>query len=157
VRNTEINRRLHVKMQYLVHRTIEMQVTECFGNFLFSICTHFAVDSALLEEFSFPQLHFIFAAHIICKRVSHRSWAAVTGISRLQFAIQSLGHCGCTMHERNRARRSVRMHSAPMRAPPRAAPRARAPLRAYALNAAPVRMCPNHFFFSENSHFFSEP
>ena len=88
----------------------EMQVTECFSNLLFSIRTHFAVDSALLEEFSFPKPPFIVAAHIICKRVSHRSCTAVTVISRLQFAIQSLGHCGCTLRARNRARRSARMH-----------------------------------------------
>ena len=134
----------------------EMQVTECFSNLLFSIRTHFAVDSALLEEFSFPQAPFIVATHNICKRVSHLSWTAVTVISRLQFAIQSLGHCGCTMRARNRARRSARMHvgavlpRALLRAPLRSAraharaplsARARAPLSAHARNAAAVRMC----------------
>ncbi len=79
-----------------LHQTSEVQVTECFRNLLFSIRTHFAVDSALLKEFSFPKPPFIVAAHIICKRVSHRSCTTVTVISRLQFSIQSLGHCGCT-------------------------------------------------------------
>jgi hypothetical protein len=74
-----------------LHRTSEVQVTECFSNLLFSTRTHFAVDSALLEEFSFPKPPVIVAAHIICKMVSHRSCTAVTVISRLQFAIQSAG------------------------------------------------------------------
>jgi hypothetical protein len=142
-----MNLRLHVKMQCLASNS-EMQVTECFSNLLFSIRTHFAVDSALLEEFSFPQAPFIVATHNICKRVSHLSWTAVTVISRLQFAIQSLGHCGCTLRARNRARRSARMHSAPTHAPPRAAPlsararthaHARAPLSARARTRAAQR------------------
>jgi hypothetical protein len=156
-----MNLRLHVKMPCLASNS-EMQVTECFSNLLSSIRTHFAVDSALLEEFSFPQAPFIVATHNICKRVSHLSWTAVTVISRLQFAIQSLGHCGCTMRARNRAHRSARMHvgavlpRALLRAPLRSAraharPRtharrsarahARAPLSAHARNAAAVRMC----------------
>jgi hypothetical protein len=139
-----------------------MQVIECFSNLLFSIRTHFAVDSALLEEFSFPQALFIVATHSICKRVSHLSWTTVTVISRLQFAIQILGHCGCTMRARNRARRSARMHgekpssekpsaslrahargsSAPTRAPPRAAPlSARARTRANARAPLSARAC----------------
>ncbi len=97
-----------------------MQVTESFSKLLFSIRTHFAVDSALLEEFSFLQPPFIVAAHIICKRVSHRSWTAKTVISRLRFSIQSLGHDGWTMRARNWARCSARTHSAPTRAAPRA-------------------------------------
>jgi hypothetical protein len=134
-----------------LHRTSEMQVTECFSNLLFSIRTHFAVDSALLEELFFPQPPFIVAAHIICKRVSHRSWTAVTVISRLQFAIQSLGHCGCTKRARNRVHRSARMHSAPTRDPPRATPRARTafpraplrvPLRAHAHRLVRTRAAP---------------
>ena len=133
----------------------EMQVTECFSNLLFSIRTHFAVDSALLEEFSFPKPPFIVAAHIICKRVSHRSCTAVTVISRLQFAIQSLGHCGCTSAretERFAPRACTVLPRAPLRAPLRSAraharaplsarARTHAPLSAHARNAAAVRMC----------------
>ena len=132
-----MNLRLHVKMQCLASNS-EMQVTECFSNLLFSIRTHFAVDSALLEEFSFPKPPFIVAAHIICKRVSHRSCTAVTVISRLQFPIQSSGQCGCTMRARNQ-RVAPRTCTVLPRAPLRA--HARAPLRAHALNTAAVRMC----------------
>ena len=130
----------------------EMQVTECFSNLLFSIRTHFAVDSALLEEFSFPKPPFIVAAHIICKRVSHRSCTAITVISRLQFAIQSLGHCGCTSAretERVAPRACTVLPRAPLRAPlrsarthahrSRAAPHARAPLRTHARRSARTR------------------
>jgi hypothetical protein len=129
----------------------EMQVTECFSNLLFSIRTHFAVDSALLEEFSFPQAPLIVATHNICKRVSHLSWTAVTVISRLQFANSKLR--ALWVHfAREKPSASLRAHargsSAPTRAPPRAAPlsararthaHARAPLSARARTRAAQR------------------
>jgi hypothetical protein len=98
-----------------------MQVTECFGNLLFSIRTPFAVDSALLEEFSFPQPAFIVAAHIICRCARETERVAPRA---------------CTVLPRAHARAPLRAHS---RAPLRA--HARAPLSAHALNAAAVRMC----------------
>ena len=121
----------------------EMQVTECFSNLLFSIRTHFAVDSALLEEFSFPQAPFIVATHNICKRVSHLSWTAVTVISRLQFANSNLR--ALWVHfAREKPSASLRAHargsSAPTRAPPRAAPlSARARTHAHARAHARTR------------------
>jgi hypothetical protein len=121
-----------------LHQTSEVQVTECFSNLLFSIRTHFAVDSALLEEFSFPKPPFIVAAHIICKRVSHCSCTAVTVISRVQFAIQSLGHCGCTS-ARETERVAPRACTVLLRAPLRSArARARAPLSARTRTHAPL-------------------